>query len=65
MGSRQTIVEVPPGADGDEVDDRHYKKRSDEAYQVEREVLIDVKVVRFGLKDERSSIPEHAHGRRS
>lgn len=58
-------MEVPPGADGDEVDNRHYNKRRDEAYEDERDVLINVKVVRFGLKDERSSIPEHAHGRRS
>lgn len=58
-------MEVPPGADGDEVDNRHYKKRGNEAYEYERDVLIGVKVVRLGLRDEGSSIPEHAHGRRS
>lgn len=58
-------MEVPPGADGDEVDDRHYKKRRNEAYEYERHVLIPVKVVRLGLRDEGTNIPEHVHGRRS
>ena len=36
-------MEVPQGTDGDEVDNRHYNKRSNEAYEYEREVLIAVK----------------------
>jgi len=46
--SQRTIVKVPQRTDGDEVDNWHYNKRGNEAYEVERDILVAVYVSELG-----------------